>query len=164
MTPETPMPNASLISPATITPATETAYLHGEIPLTRAMGMEVGAWDGRTVTLTAPLAPNQNHTDTAFGGAISSLGIMAGYCLVHLTLEERRISHRLLIQKSSIDYLRPIDAEMTATACLPEEAVLAEFLDLLLRKRRARLTLHTQVLCRRMLAATHTGLYVAMLY
>jgi hypothetical protein len=53
---------------------------------------------------------------------------------------------------------------MTATACLPEEPALVEFLDNLLRKRRARLTLHTQVLCRRMLAATHTGLYVAMLY
>ena len=65
---------------------------------------------------------------------------------------------------TTIDYLRPIDADMTATACLPEEAVLGEFLELLRGKRRARLTLHTQVLCRRMLAATHTGLYVAMLY
>jgi len=164
MTPETPIQNASPMSPATISPAAETAYLHGEIPLTRAMGMAVSLWDGRTVTLMAPLAPNRNHTDTAFGGAISSLGIMAGYCLIHLMLEERRISNRLLIQKSALDYLRPIDADMTATACLPEEAPLAEFLDMLRRKRRARLTLNTHVLCRRMLAATHTGLYVAMLY
>ena len=53
---------------------------------------------------------------------------------------------------------------MTATACLPEAEELAAFLETLQRKRRARLTLHSQVLCRRMLAATHSGLYVAMLY
>jgi thioesterase domain-containing protein len=159
MNPESHTENGKLIEPAA-----ETAYLHDEIPLTRAMGMAVSSWDGRTVSLTAPLEPNQNHTDTAFGGAISSLGIMAGYCLVHLLLQERRISHRLLIQKSTIDYLRPIDADMTATACVPEAGELAEFLETLLHKRRARLTLHSQVQCRRMLAATQTGLYVAMLY
>ncbi len=157
MMPETPMPT-------TIQPAAVTAYLHDEIPLTRAMGLAVAAWDGRTVTLTAPLAPNQNHADTAFGGSISALGIMAGYCLVYLLLGERRISNRLLIQKSSIDYLRPIDAGMTATATAPEPAALEEFLSTLQTKRRARLTLPSQIHTQRLLAATHTGLYVAMLY
>ena len=147
-----------------VDPAIVNKFLHEEIPLTNVMGMAVASWDGHAVTLTAPLEPNLNHADTAFGGSIASLGIMAGYCLAYLLLAERRISNRLLIQQSSIDYLRPIDADMTATACLPEEAVLGEFLELLRGKRRARLTLHTQVLCRRMLAATHTGLYVAMLY
>lgn len=149
---------------ALIQPSEMTAYLHAEIPLTRAMGMTAASWDGRTVTLTAPLAPNENHADTAFGGSIASMGIMAGYCLVYLMLKERGISNRLLIQKSAVEFLRPIDAELTATACVPEEPALTEFLEMLKRKRRARLTLNTQVLCRHMLAASHTGLYVAMVY
>ena len=160
----TPSAPATPVPPATILPASVTALLHSEIPLTQAMGMTVAKWDGTTVTLAAPLAPNQNHADTAWGGTISSMGIMAGYCLIYLLLEERKISNRLLIQKSSIDYLRPIDADLTATACLPDPTALAEFVDSLTRRRRARLTLNSQVHCQRMLAATHTGLYIAMLY
>lgn len=157
-------PENSTFCAPTIQPADFTAFLNSEIPLTRAMGMTVTAWDGRAVTLAAPLGPNQNHSDTGFGGAISTMGIMAGYSLLHLLLEERKISNRLLIQKSATDYLRPIDSDFTATACLPEPAALAEFLETLQRRRRARLTLGSQVHCNRLLAATHSGLYVAMLY
>jgi len=147
-----------------VKPAAMTALLHEEIPLTRAMGMTVAAWDGRSVKLTAPLKLNHNHADTAFGGAISSMGIMAGYCLVHMLLEERQISNRLLIQKSSVDYLRPIDADLEAVACVPEEPVLGEFLQSLQKRRRGRLTLESRVMCQGLVAAVHSGLYVAMLY
>ena len=165
MNPSPPPQPIPPVPPApTITPADFTGFLHSEIPLTRAMGMTVAAWDGKSVTLAAPLGPNQNHADTGFGGAISTMGIMAGYSLLHLLLQELHISNRLLIQKSSTDYLRPIDADFTATACLPEPPMLAEFLHMLRHRRRARLSVVSQVQCKRMVAATHTGLYVAMLY
>ena len=141
-----------------------TAYLHEEIPVTRAMGIEVTAWDGRSVTLAAPLAPNQNHADTAFGGSIASLGILAGYCLLYLVFRERKLSTRVLIQKSATEYLRPIDELMTATASCPEPAALEEFLETMRRKRRARMEIESKILCRKMLAATSTGLFVAMVY
>jgi thioesterase domain-containing protein len=147
---------------ALIEPAAVNAFLHGEIPLTRAMGMAVTAWDGQAVTLTAPLEPNLNHADTAFGGSIASMGIMAGYCLAYLILAERKISNRLLIQQSSVEFLRPIDGEMTARACVPADV--AAFVELLEKKRRARLTLTAAVSCKGLLAARHTGVYVAMVY
>jgi thioesterase domain-containing protein len=162
MKPETTPGPKAIEAPALIQPAAVNAFLHGEIPLTRAMGMAVAAWDGQAVTLTMPLEPNLNHADTAFGGSIASLGIMAGYCLAYLMLGERRISNRLLIQQSSLEFLRPIDGEMAARACVPAEA--AEFLATLQRKRRARLTLESQVTCKGLLAARHTGVYVAMVY
>ena len=84
--------------------------------------------------------------------------------LTYLMLGERRISNRLLIQQSSIDFLRPIDGDLVARACVPEEALLTEFLEKLQRKRRARLTLESQVTCKGLLAARHSGVYVAMLY
>jgi thioesterase domain-containing protein len=158
MNPETPIEH-TLLSPSVV-----NKFLREEIPMTQAMGMTVTAWDGHTVTLTAPLEPNLNHADTAFGGSISSMGIMAGYCLTYLMLGERRISNRLLIQQSAIDFLRPIDGELVARACVPEEAALADFLGMLQRKRRARLTLTSQVMCKGLLAARHSGVYVAMLY
>lgn len=145
-------------------PAAMTAYLHEEIPLTKAMAMTCAAWDGTTATLSVPLAPNLNHADTAFGGSISSAAILAGYCLLYLLLRERQISNRLLITKSEIEYLRPIDADMLATACLPPEKDFLAFFDTLKRRRRARITLESHVTCKNLLAAKHTGHYVAMLY
>ncbi len=141
-----------------------TAFLHREIPLTRSIAVEVIAWDGCTVRLTAPLAPNQNHADTAFGGSISSLGILAGYCLLHLLIQERGISTRILIQSSNCEFLRPIDADFSASATVPERPIVDEFFATLERKRRARIELAAQVECRKLLTARHTGVYVAMLY
>ena len=139
-----------------------TAYLHGEIPITRAMGITVAAWNGTAVTLAAPLEPNLNHADTAFGGSIATLGILAGYSLLHLVFLERKISTRILIQKSETEYLRPIDGAMEAMAALPEATALEEFLNTIARKRRARMEIESRVLCRKAVAATHRGLFVAM--
>jgi thioesterase domain-containing protein len=141
-----------------------TAYLHEEFPLTRAMQVSVAAWDHQTLTLKAPLAPNINHAETAFGGSISTLGILAGYTLLHLALEDQKISNRILIQKSSTDFLLPIDTAMTAVATLPAASSLEEFLTTLRKKRRARITLTSEIRANQTPAATHTGLYVAMLY
>jgi hypothetical protein len=47
-----------------------TAYLHERIPLTRALSAAAEAWDGRTLRMGAPLAPNRNHLGTAFGGSL----------------------------------------------------------------------------------------------
>ena len=126
------------------------------------MGVELVQWDGATVTLRAPLAPNHNHTDTAFGGSISSLAILAGYTALFLLLRERGAAAHLLIQKSSIDFLRPIDTDLTASATLPGPAEIDAFLETLLSKRRSRLALESRVLSNDTLAATHSGLYVAI--
>ncbi|MCL2640892.1 MAG: thioesterase domain-containing protein [Phycisphaerales bacterium] len=136
-----------------------TAWLHGELPLTKAMGVEVAAWDGKNITVVAPLEPNLNHTETAFGGSISSLGILAGWALLSLLLKEQGVSCRVLIQKSSTDFLRPIDTEITATASLSEKEA-EELVESMKKKRRGKLTLDSQVLSRKTVAAKHVGTYV----
>jgi thioesterase domain-containing protein len=149
-------------SPSPLDPI--NAYLRTELPLTHAMGIAVTSWDGHTVTLTAPLAPNMNHADTAFGGSIAALGILAGYTLLFLAMRDRQISNRLLIQKSEVDFLRPIDTELRATATAPDSPTLDTFLETLRRKRRARISLPSSIFTGQLLAATHTGLYIAFLY
>ncbi|HEY4330039.1 MAG TPA: YiiD C-terminal domain-containing protein [Phycisphaerae bacterium] len=147
-----------------LTPAEQaTEYLHSEMPLTRAMMLAVNTWDGMTVALSAPLEPNQNHADTAFGGSISTLGIIAGYCLLWLACKDRGISTRILIQHSSTEDLRPIDHDFAATATFTGTGI-TDFLKAIQRKRRGRATVESLITCQSLVAAKHTGIYVALLY
>jgi thioesterase domain-containing protein len=141
-----------------------TAYLHGQIPLTAAMGIAASACDGHTLSLAAPLAPNRNHTDTAFGGSISTLGIVAGWALLHAALVDHGVSAKLLIQHSATDYLRPADGDLTATAGFPDAQALPAFLKALAERRRARVELEARVCSGGGVVAVHHGSYVAILY
>ena len=48
-------------------------YLHQHIPLTGHMQVGVRAVDKTGIRLRAPLAPNINHRQTAFGGSVAGL-------------------------------------------------------------------------------------------
>jgi thioesterase domain-containing protein len=141
-----------------------TERLHREIPLTGVMAATVTAWDGRRVTVSAPLAPNHNHTETAFGGSIAALGILAGYAALHLLLQERGVAAHVLIQKSTMEFVRPIDTDFVAVATLPAETEVKAFLDAVQHKRRGRMTVESTVLSGETVAATHVGIYVAILH
>ena len=65
-----------------------TSYIHEHIPLTSHLGAVVEAYDGKAIILSAPLTPNLNHRNTAFGGSISALGILSGWTLLFLKLKE----------------------------------------------------------------------------
>ncbi len=140
------------------------AYLRTELPLTTAMGIEVTAWDGQVVTLGAPLGPNLNHADTAFGGSIAALGILAGYTLLYLVLRERGVSNKLLIQRSEVDFVRPIITDLRATAHLPPAEELEAFVESVQRRRRGRVEVLSEVWSGGMVGARHRGLYIAILY
>ncbi len=120
------------------------ALLHEEIPLTRALGIRATAYDGRCLALSAPLAPNINHKLTAFGGSLYSLAVVCGWGLVHLKLAEAGLHKHIVIQESSIRYLRPVNTDMRATCCV-EDAALQHFLRALRKHDRARLELAVTV-------------------
>jgi thioesterase domain-containing protein len=69
-----------------MSPATLQAYLHEHIPLTRALAVEVVEVGLQRVQLAAPLAPNRNHRQTAFGGSVASLAMLAGWSWLHARL------------------------------------------------------------------------------
>jgi thioesterase domain-containing protein len=139
-----------------------TAYLHENIPITRALGVRVELYDGESVRLAAPLAPNVNHRATAFGGSVSSLAILSGWVLVHLQLRERGIASRLVIQRSALDFEAPVDGDFTATAVLPAAAPWNRFFATLSRHRRARVTVTSTVACASGVGGRHEGTYVAV--
>src|SRR5476649_1974502 len=81
-------------------------FLHEQIPLTAAMGVRVTECDDAHLVLTAPLGPNRNHLQTAFGGSLHALATLSGYGLLWWLL--RKPQAHIVIRESTIQYERPV--------------------------------------------------------
>lgn len=133
--------------------------LHENIPLARGMGMRVAGYDGHTLQLAAPLAPNINHKETAFGGSLYALAVLCGWGLLNLKLEEAGMQRHIVIQESSIRYLRPVRGELRAE-CRADETALAKLLRALQKHGRARIALDSSILEDGAPAVKFSGRYV----
>lgn len=159
-------------------PALE-ALLHARIPLSSAMGIRVRAAGPREVRLTAPLAPNINTTcrgtdlgEMVFGGSVVAVAILAAWTLLYVrdqTTGDQTAGDqtagggaRLLIQRSAMQYERPITGDFEAVCALEDETAYARFRRTLGRHGRARLTLHCTVLQNGARAASFEGDFVAL--
>ncbi|WP_028239141.1 thioesterase domain-containing protein [Stutzerimonas azotifigens] len=122
------------------------ALLHQDIPLTRAMHLGVTHWDGRTLCLSLPLAPNVNHMSTQFGGSLYCAAVLAGWGWLHLRLREAGVSDgHIVIQQSAIDYPLPVRSDAEAICSAPDERAWERFLTIYRRRGRARLTLDSRI-------------------
>jgi thioesterase domain-containing protein len=115
-------------------------YLYEHIPLSRAMQISVLEIGEQSVVLGAPLAPNINHRETAFGGSVSALAILSAWSLLYTRLAQNRLSARLVIQRNSMDYLLPIHGDFTARSSLIQPDQWSQFVRILTRKGKARLS------------------------
>lgn len=115
------------------------AFLHQQIPLTRAMGVTVESWNGRQLVLQAPLEPNHNHLGTAFGGSLCALATLAGYGLLWLVLGDREA--HVVVRESHIRYHHPVRGALRATCSLPAEEEMTAFRRQFAEAGRARLAL-----------------------
>jgi thioesterase domain-containing protein len=77
-------------------------YLHEHIPLSQAMQVSVLDAKEDCVVLSAPLAPNINHTETIFGGSASAVAILAAWSLVHVRLKGAGIAYSIVIQRNTM--------------------------------------------------------------
>jgi thioesterase domain-containing protein len=117
------------------------SYLYQHIPLTRAMQVTVMQASTEGVVLGAPLGPNINHLGTAFGGSASALAITAAWAQLHTLLAVLGDRSRVLIQRNTMNYERPIEGDFLAVARPPAQEPWDLFLKTLRRKGRARITL-----------------------
>lgn len=113
-------------------------YLHQHIPLSQAMEVSVASVDADVVVLRAPLAPNKNHRDTVFGGSASALAMLACWSLLRARLLNQEIDSRLVIQRNTMDFERPIVGDFTARATLAAPGQWDSFTRMLTRKGKAR--------------------------
>jgi thioesterase domain-containing protein len=139
------------------------ATLHGEIPLSQAIGITVHSYDDGCLALRAPLGPNINHKDTAFAGSLNALVTLTGWSLIWLLLDDEALRGKIIIQDSTIHYLRPVTRDFVARASLPPAEEVARFLLLLRRKRRARLELQAEIREASAVDVSFSGRYVVHL-
>lgn len=122
------------------------SVLHGDIPLTREMGMEVLEWHAQRLRLRLPLEANVNHKNTMFGGSLYCAAVLVGWGWLHLRLRELGIEDgHIVIQEGQISYPLPVTGAAIAQCAPPEDARWERFIATYQRRGRARLTLHTQV-------------------
>lgn len=118
-------------------------YFHRAIPLTRVMGVRVVANDDQGFVIEAPVALNQNHLQTAFGGSINAVATLAAYGL--LWLQVRDSAAHVVIAESSMKFLRPVRETIRARCLRPAGDELRGFHESLRASGKARMSLHVEV-------------------
>lgn len=137
-------------------------YLYRNIPLAMHMGVRVLDYDGTTVRLSAPLQMNLNHSYTAFGGSLSTLGILAGWTLLWLKCGESGFQSSLLIQQSSTDFIQVAEADFEAVCGVQNISSWQKFTTMINRFGRARIKLEAEIYADKVRVAKHFGRYVAI--
>ncbi|MFZ0710649.1 MAG: YiiD C-terminal domain-containing protein [Terrimicrobiaceae bacterium] len=135
-------------------------FLYEQIPITRAMGVRVAAYDGRQLTLVAPIAPNHNHLGTAFGGSLSAIATLTGYGFLWLELSDRTC--HLVIRRSSLSFCRPVRKEIVAICRRPDEEALSAFKAAFSEHGKARIGLDVTIEEDGFVAVEFQGLFVAL--
>jgi thioesterase domain-containing protein len=137
-------------------------YLHQQIPLSAAMGVRVAMATPERVQLAAPLAPNINHNETVFGGSAAALATLSAWALLHLRIARAGLRARLVIQRSSMEYERPIPGDFEAVCRFADEFAWERFRATLIRRGRARLTLAAHLAYGAQRVAAFEGDFVAL--
>lgn len=116
-----------------------------QIPMADAMSICVGDYDGESLTLHAPLAPNINDKGCAFGGSLASVMTLAGWGLVKLAADARGFECDIYVQDSLVRYLAPVWADFHATAHLTHGDTLTGFFDALAARGKSRVRVRSVV-------------------
>lgn len=139
-----------------------TQYLHANIPISEKMGVRVVRAMPAEIVLEAPLAPNVNHRNTVFGGSAVSLATLACWALLYSRLHAEGLSGRLVIQRSTMDYTKPITADFSAVCRVTDERgwrVLRKTLD---RRGKGRISMRSTLCCRAENVANFHGEFVVI--
>ncbi len=140
-----------------MTPAELEAYLHNNIPLTKACGIRVAEIMEDGIRLAAPLDVNINHLMTAFGGSIATVAITAGWAFIRMRLEPG--TSQLVIHKCEMEFIRPITADFEAICHAPRDGTWHRFERRVAEKGKSRITLKVDVLCKGELACVMNANY-----
>jgi len=73
------------------------------LPITHDIDMNIKHYDGQTLTLKAPLAPNINDKQTAFGDSLYNIAVMACWGMAYLKTQETGINCNQVAAKGAIE-------------------------------------------------------------
>ena len=146
-----------------MTPQALQDYFHNHIPLSKAMAVAVEVATPQVVRLVAPLAPNSNHHGTVFGGSASAVAVLSAWGLLHVAMVEANIKADLVVQKSCMSYELPITGVFTAEAVAPAPEKWQRFLAMLLKFKRARISIPSVLKCNDQKVGGFEGEFVAIM-
>ena len=115
------------------------------LPITQFMGLEVESYDGGTLILTAPLEPNINDKQTAFGGSLYNTAVMACWGMIYLKTQENNIHCNQVVTEGSMKYIAPVVGRIRAICHAPSEEELTGFFEHFERKGKARIGLEAAI-------------------
>lgn len=133
-----------------------------DIPLGGAMDLTVTRLDDEGVELTLPLAPSVNDKGTAFGGALASAMILAGWALPRLLLRRAGIRAELVIGRCETRFLTPVRGDFRALCAWPRVSEGRRFVERVEQKGRASLLLEPRIQAAEGVAATLVAKYAAL--
>ena len=136
--------------------------LAAELPVTQHLGIAVDREDADGLVLSLPLEPNRNHQGGIFAGSLNAVATLTGWALLWLVLRRAASEAVVVIQDSTIEYLRPVAEDCRTRWPWPEPRMLDRFLETLTRHHRARLSLTVEVVAAGGPVATFAGRYVAI--
>lgn len=137
-------------------------FLHEHIPLSKAIGIEVQESNAERVVLSAPLIPNLNHQSTVFGGSASAVAILSAWALLYVRLRQAGLQSRLVIQKNTMVYERPIADKFVASSSMEDPSAWKKFQEVFKRKRRARISVKVTIQCNGEKVGEMSGDFVAL--
>jgi thioesterase domain-containing protein len=136
-------------APTDGSPGTATAverYLHQQIPISAGMGVRVRLATPERVDLWLPLQPNINHEQTVFGGSAAAAATLAAWTLLHLRLTQAGSEAQLVVQRTTMEYTKPIDGDFEATCTFSDAEAWGRFRRTLERRGKARLGMTAHLL------------------
>jgi thioesterase domain-containing protein len=137
--------------------------LRERIPLAGAMDLRIGRLDASGICLDFPLAPSINDKGSAFGGALASAMILAGWSLPRLLLRRRAITADLVIGRCELSFLKPVHGTYSAICDWPGSTDQLRFLQRLSEQGKGRLDLDVHVVAGTEVAASLQARYAALI-
>lgn len=134
--------------------------LNSEIPLTKAIGIDVIKYTDNYLTLRAPIENNINHKCTAFGGSLYSVSVLSGWGLIFLLLDKHDLNGHIVIYESNTKFIKPVDSDIIATCSFESEQQCDKFIKMYRRKGKARIKLTSRVICNNETSVIFQGTYV----
>ncbi len=135
-------------------------FLYKQIPITEKMRFEVIKFKPSSVKMLARLEPNFNHKCTAFAGSINSLMTLCGWGAVFANVKEFYPNSHIVIQKSNIEYLFPIEKDFVAECIIEKKQDVEKFLLTFNKFGRARIKLNVSCKDENKLLSKFEGQYV----
>ena len=137
------------------------SVIEREIPICQHMGIRVQSCCSNGLSMAAPLDRNRNHQRTAFAGSLNALCTVTGWGSVFLLLLQNDLQGDIVIRRSAIKYLKPVDSTQIVSHCAHAPARHRDyFVEMLRDKGQSKIELQVEIRGQEETAVSFSGSYV----